>query len=71
MAGATIEGQEWRSELVLSVEQVARLLRISKTTLYALLREEPARLRHFTIGKIIRITPQALIEFVNEGGAGA
>lgn len=48
---------------VLTVTQLAKVLRISKNTAYKLIREGKIRVKH--LGRVIRISKYDLIIFVN------
>jgi excisionase family DNA binding protein len=62
---ATQQDWRWRDQAVLTPEETASILRVSRTSVYALLRE--GRLRHIAIGKLKRIPPAAVDEFLNGG----
>lgn len=48
--------------LALDVEQVAQVLRVSRNTVYALIRSN--KLRSIRVGRQIRITKEALLEYL-------
>jgi excisionase family DNA binding protein len=60
--------ENWRQMTVLTAEEVAKILGVSRSTVYELLR--CGEIRSLPIGTIRRVTPSALAEFL-EGRNGA
>lgn len=52
---------------LLTVHEVARVLRIGRNTAYALVRS--GRVRSLRIGRAVRVPKEALRRFLEEGGA--
>jgi len=51
-----------------TAQEVARMLRVSKSTIYNLLQEN--RIRHIRVGKAVRIPADALDEYLRQAQQG-